>query len=201
MVSFVCNYCQETIKKPKLDAHTKRCHNASFSCIDCGVDFVGTTYRQHTSCMTEAEKYEGKLHKKSKANAPKPENTPKSTVDQLTAKAKQLADQQPPANAEPSGSSKRKLEDSKAIAAKKSKWYKMDISEHPAEAVASAIVYCVQHDPADSLKDMKKNCIKMVTKHHKNKHPKSDIKSAFDKALLSALSDGKVVLAMPSSTS
>ncbi|PIA14316.1 hypothetical protein COEREDRAFT_28162, partial [Coemansia reversa NRRL 1564] len=58
MVSFVCNYCQETLKKPKLDQHAQRCRNASFSCIDCSVDFVGTTYRQHTSCISEVEKYE-----------------------------------------------------------------------------------------------------------------------------------------------
>ncbi|KAI8322262.1 hypothetical protein GQ54DRAFT_242102, partial [Martensiomyces pterosporus] len=58
MVSFVCNYCQQTLKKPKLDQHTQRCHYASFSCIDCGVDFAGTSYRQHTACISEAEKYE-----------------------------------------------------------------------------------------------------------------------------------------------
>ncbi|KAI7834389.1 LYAR-type C2HC zinc finger-domain-containing protein, partial [Kickxella alabastrina] len=66
MVSFVCNYCQETLKKPKLDMHAQRCRNASFSCIDCSVDFMGTTYRQHTSCISEAEKYEGKLFKGNK---------------------------------------------------------------------------------------------------------------------------------------
>ncbi|KAI9504942.1 LYAR-type C2HC zinc finger-domain-containing protein, partial [Coemansia spiralis] len=69
MVSFVCNYCQNTLKKPKLDAHAQRCQNASFSCIDCGVDFSGTAYRQHTSCISEAEKYEGKLYKGNKKGA------------------------------------------------------------------------------------------------------------------------------------
>ncbi|KAI9475253.1 hypothetical protein LPJ78_005308 [Coemansia sp. RSA 989] len=211
MVSFVCNYCQETIKKPKLDAHTKRCRNASFSCIDCGVDFAGTTYRQHTSCMTEAEKYEGKLHKKNKSNAAKPAETakpaegakpadaPKSTVDQLTAKAKQLADQQPTDTE--SSSKKRTLEGTETVASKRSKWYKMEISEKAVEAVASAIAYCVENDPAESLEDLKKKCVKMVCKHSNNNHRKANIKSAFKQALMSALSDGKIILAMPSSTS
>ncbi|PVU86690.1 hypothetical protein BB559_006446 [Furculomyces boomerangus] len=63
MVSFVCSYCQETIKKPKLDFHKQRCRYASYSCIDCGVDFAGTSYRDHTSCITEDQKYMGKLYK------------------------------------------------------------------------------------------------------------------------------------------
>ncbi|PVV05423.1 hypothetical protein BB560_000056 [Smittium megazygosporum] len=62
MVSFVCNHCQETIKKPKLDFHKQRCRFASFSCIDCGVDFQGVSYRDHTSCISENEKYMKKLY-------------------------------------------------------------------------------------------------------------------------------------------
>ena len=60
MPSFVCDTCQETLKKPKLDAHTQRCRGASFSCIDCYKSFSGTLYRQHFSCITEVEKYEKK---------------------------------------------------------------------------------------------------------------------------------------------
>lgn len=60
MPSFVCNRCQETLKKPKLDTHVQRCRGASFSCIDCYRDFKGVEYREHFSCITEAEKYEKK---------------------------------------------------------------------------------------------------------------------------------------------
>ncbi|KAI3660522.1 hypothetical protein MP638_000979 [Amoeboaphelidium occidentale] len=60
MVSFVCDKCQETVKKPKLDAHRMRCRNTCFSCVDCSVDFYNCDYRQHTSCITEVEKYQGK---------------------------------------------------------------------------------------------------------------------------------------------
>ena len=58
MVSFVCDECQETIKKPKLDNHKLKCRRAVFSCIDCSKTFHGLEYKDHTSCMTEKEKYE-----------------------------------------------------------------------------------------------------------------------------------------------
>lgn len=70
MPSFVCDVCQETLKKPKLDAHTQRCRGASFSCIDCYKSFKGTEYRQHFSCITEVEKYHGKKSEETKV--PKP---------------------------------------------------------------------------------------------------------------------------------
>ncbi|KAK3806887.1 MAG: hypothetical protein JOS17DRAFT_767184 [Linnemannia elongata] len=63
MVSFVCDTCQETVKKPKLDQHFNRCHYAQFSCIDCSVSFQGVEYRSHTSCISEAEKYQKALYR------------------------------------------------------------------------------------------------------------------------------------------
>ena len=54
MVSFVCNACQETIKKPKLDQHRQRCFHAQFACVDCMKDFYGDEYRTHTQCISEA---------------------------------------------------------------------------------------------------------------------------------------------------
>ncbi|OMJ17057.1 UPF0743 protein [Smittium culicis] len=78
MVSFACNVCQETIKKPKLDIHKQRCRYASYSCIDCGVDFVGTNYRSHTSCVSENEKYMGKLYKPKNAKQPVKDNKPQN---------------------------------------------------------------------------------------------------------------------------
>ncbi|KAG0315530.1 hypothetical protein BG000_005149, partial [Podila horticola] len=63
MVSFVCDTCQETVKKPKLDQHFNRCPYAQFSCIDCSVSFQGTEYRGHTSCISEAEKYQKALYR------------------------------------------------------------------------------------------------------------------------------------------
>ena len=70
MVSFVCNACQETVKKNKVDAHSWRCRNCwVLTCIDCGVDFEGEAYKAHTSCISEAEKYQGKLYRGPKTGA------------------------------------------------------------------------------------------------------------------------------------
>ena len=62
MVYFVCNKCQETIRKHKVDEHTNRCHPSSYSCVDCGKDFSVSAARAHNTCITEEEKYQGKLY-------------------------------------------------------------------------------------------------------------------------------------------
>ncbi|TQV99813.1 hypothetical protein V2A60_005249 [Cordyceps javanica] len=63
MVSFSCEECGDVLTKKKLDPHRNRCHGATFTCIDCMVYFPGVQYRSHTSCMTEAQKYQGALYK------------------------------------------------------------------------------------------------------------------------------------------
>ncbi|KAJ2662188.1 hypothetical protein IW148_003077 [Coemansia sp. RSA 1199] len=201
MVSFVCNACQETLKKPKLDMHANRCHYASFSCIDCSVDFTGTSYRQHTSCISEAEKYEGKLYKKGKQSAQqKPSNTPKSTVDQLTARAQQLASHE--TSESPASPKKRKREEANGSSDKKKKsaWDSTDISDNATTAMTNAIAYVTQTEPRTEFADLKKKCVKLVTKHPQSKHSKSDAKSVFDQALVEALVGGKVVLTTSKST-
>eukprot|EP00842_Homolaphlyctis_polyrhiza_P006550 jgi/Hompol1/6897/HPOL_005116-RA len=72
MVSFVCETCQETIKKPKLDQHTYKCRNAQFTCVDCSTTFAGTSYRDHKSCISEKEKYERSVYKAPKAKGATP---------------------------------------------------------------------------------------------------------------------------------
>ncbi|KAF2199819.1 hypothetical protein GQ43DRAFT_101495 [Delitschia confertaspora ATCC 74209] len=66
MVSFSCENCGDVLTKKKLDPHRNRCHGASFTCIDCMVHFYGTEYRAHTSCISEAQKYQGALYKEKK---------------------------------------------------------------------------------------------------------------------------------------
>lgn len=66
MVSFSCEVCNDTVLKKKLDQHKQRCNGAYYTCIDCSVTFNGTEYRQHTSCISEAEKYEKGLYKGNK---------------------------------------------------------------------------------------------------------------------------------------
>ncbi|KAJ5782354.1 hypothetical protein N7457_004128 [Penicillium paradoxum] len=63
MVSFSCEACGDILTKKKLDPHRNGCRGATFTCIDCMVHFWGTEYRAHTSCMSEAQKYQGALYK------------------------------------------------------------------------------------------------------------------------------------------
>ncbi|KAL9708618.1 hypothetical protein Ac2012v2_008167 [Leucoagaricus gongylophorus] len=63
MVSFQCHNCGDVVKKPKLDQHWSRCHGG-FDCIDCSTSFHSPTeYKIHTSCISEAEKYQKSLYK------------------------------------------------------------------------------------------------------------------------------------------
>lgn len=63
MVSFSCENCNDTVVKKKLDQHQQRCHGAYFTCIDCSVTFYDNDHKKHTSCISEAEKYEKALYK------------------------------------------------------------------------------------------------------------------------------------------
>ncbi|KAL1304786.1 hypothetical protein AAFC00_003719 [Neodothiora populina] len=76
MVSFSCENCGDILTKKKLDPHRNQCYGASFTCIDCMVHFQGNSYKAHTSCMTEAQKYQGHLYKgeKKKGKGPQQQN-------------------------------------------------------------------------------------------------------------------------------
>lgn len=62
MVVFECGQCNETIKKPKLAQHLQRCRSEYVSCIDCNVRFRRDEWQHHTSCVSEAQKYQGNLY-------------------------------------------------------------------------------------------------------------------------------------------
>jgi hypothetical protein len=63
MVFFVCDVCNESLKKNKVETHSYSCKNCwVLICIDCNKNFTGDTYAAHTSCMTEAQRYEGALY-------------------------------------------------------------------------------------------------------------------------------------------
>eukprot|EP00315_Gephyrocapsa_oceanica_P016768 CAMPEP_0185364944 /NCGR_PEP_ID=MMETSP1364-20130426/12735_1 /TAXON_ID=38817 /ORGANISM="Gephyrocapsa oceanica, Strain RCC1303" /LENGTH=345 /DNA_ID=CAMNT_0027965463 /DNA_START=107 /DNA_END=1144 /DNA_ORIENTATION=+ len=63
MVFFICETTNECIKKPKVEAHMRKHPNAwVFCCMDCGARFEGEAYKEHTSCMSEAQRYEGKFY-------------------------------------------------------------------------------------------------------------------------------------------
>ena len=54
MVTFVCEDCNETLKKSAVVSHSCR---AGVTCVDCSKTFDRSSYGLHTSCVTEAEKY------------------------------------------------------------------------------------------------------------------------------------------------
>ncbi|PGH03999.1 hypothetical protein AJ79_07232 [Helicocarpus griseus UAMH5409] len=72
MVSFQCENCGDVLTKKKTDPHRNQCRGAYFSCLDCQTTFPGNSYRTHTQCISEAQKYQGALYKE------KPEKPKKS---------------------------------------------------------------------------------------------------------------------------
>ncbi|KFZ20706.1 hypothetical protein V502_03038 [Pseudogymnoascus sp. VKM F-4520 (FW-2644)] len=74
MVSFSCEGCGDVLTKKKLDSHMNQCRGASFTCLDCMVHFWGTEYRSHTSCISEAQKYQGALYRPEKEKKGKNNN-------------------------------------------------------------------------------------------------------------------------------
>ncbi|KKK14574.1 hypothetical protein ARAM_006315 [Aspergillus rambellii] len=57
------NSCGDVLTKKKLDPHRNQCRGANFTCLDCMVNFQGTQYRSHTSCISEDQKYQGALYR------------------------------------------------------------------------------------------------------------------------------------------
>lgn len=75
MVSFSCEVCNDTVVKKRLGQHQQRCNGSYFTCIDCNTTFYNNEHNAHTSCITEAQKYEKSLYKpkKKQANVEKPQ--------------------------------------------------------------------------------------------------------------------------------
>ncbi|ORY11214.1 hypothetical protein BCR34DRAFT_329045 [Clohesyomyces aquaticus] len=85
MVSFSCENCGDVLTKKKLDGHRNQCHGAIFTCLDCQTTFQGASYKAHTSCISEDQKYQGKLYKEKKS---KPQqHQKKDSVQQNTSQA------------------------------------------------------------------------------------------------------------------
>ena len=64
---FICEACNETLKRNKVATHN--CHGCWwFNCMDCNKRFGWDDYLTHTTCVSEAERYQGALyvHKENK---------------------------------------------------------------------------------------------------------------------------------------
>ena len=82
MVFFVCEGCNESLKKNQVDKHAQRCRSChAVTCVDCQVTFYGDDYVQHTTCVSEAEKYEKSLYKGPKVKV-NPQDAWMNTVEQ-----------------------------------------------------------------------------------------------------------------------
>lgn len=71
MVTFSCSGCGETMKKAKVEHHLHACRNCDYvTCIDCSKDFHDDKYKNHTSCISENQKYgaAGEVHKQNKGD-------------------------------------------------------------------------------------------------------------------------------------
>lgn len=65
MVTFSCDSCNDTVKKPKANQHAQRCRS-SLTCIDCSKTFWSGEWGAHNACISEAEAYQGALYKPTK---------------------------------------------------------------------------------------------------------------------------------------
>lgn len=77
MVTFICEYCDATLKKAQCDKHVMgRCRPAALICIDCSKTFRGTDYKTHISCISEMDKHWGQYapSKKNHQQNGKPQN-------------------------------------------------------------------------------------------------------------------------------
>jgi cell growth-regulating nucleolar protein len=64
MVFFVCDGCQESLRKASVAKHASMCRRCeTVTCVDCGLSFLGDDYAQHTTCISEAAKYEKSLYR------------------------------------------------------------------------------------------------------------------------------------------
>lgn len=67
MVTFICENCDQTLKKKQIDRHLYQCRGTPrLVCIDCNKIFMGNDHKAHTSCISEHEKTMGQYYKPKK---------------------------------------------------------------------------------------------------------------------------------------
>ena len=90
MVTFNCEVCNDTVPKKNTEKHYYRCPNAYYTCIDCSKTFEdGVSYKNHTSCISEDEKYQKALYKgnkKQKQKQKQPAAAPAKKVEKPVVK-------------------------------------------------------------------------------------------------------------------
>lgn len=61
MVWFDCE-CGESLKKPSVAKHLQNRRCNTVTCVDCSATFYGNEFESHIKCISEAQKYMGKLY-------------------------------------------------------------------------------------------------------------------------------------------
>ncbi|CCK72056.1 uncharacterized protein KNAG_0I02710 [Huiozyma naganishii CBS 8797] len=91
MVTFNCEVCNDTVPKKNTEKHYYRCPQAYFTCIDCSKTFEdGVSYKKHTVCISEDEKYQKALYKGGKKNKSKQDAPQKAATKQPAAPVEKL---------------------------------------------------------------------------------------------------------------
>ncbi|WBW70881.1 nucleolar RNA-binding protein, LYAR-like protein, implicated in rRNA processing [Schizosaccharomyces osmophilus] len=160
MVSFCCEVCQDIIKKPKLDQHRSRCQGAYFTCIDCNTTFQGTDYRSHSSCMTEAQRYQKGLYRPTKKELKK-KNQENGTTNgnASTGKAKETPEESEKEQSS-SPAKKRSTSPDDSGEEKGNKKKKSSSKDKKTSPIEQMLTLC-EKDDNESL-------YKLVKKHNKN---------------------------------
>ncbi|GAO47158.1 hypothetical protein SAICODRAFT_33356 [Saitoella complicata NRRL Y-17804] len=162
MVSFVCEVCQDTVKKPKLDQHRSRCHGAYFTCVDCNTTFNGpAAYKSHTSCVSEAQRYQKALYKPTKKELKKQQQ---EVVSAPAVEAKKVVEEKE----ESKKRSHDEMETESAPAEKKSKESKKDKKEKKSESDIVATLSDLVGDESLSLHKLLKKLRKKEGKEEKD---------------------------------
>ncbi|KAI9266886.1 hypothetical protein BDA99DRAFT_571186 [Phascolomyces articulosus] len=211
MVSFQCDYCGDVVKKPKLDQHRNRCHS-TFTCIDCSTTFQGIDYKSHTSCISEAEKYQKTLYKgkgkknnnngQSNNNNKKPEqqqkkDTPASKPLSLVEELKKKKDEETASSGE-----KRKQDEeeqstkSNKKAKKENKWEETELPKDVSKALELALRETLRASKTPlSIKDARKKAIKLLISHPKStNNDKKELKEKFDEGLVVSSADDVITV-------
>jgi cell growth-regulating nucleolar protein len=90
MVFFVCEGCNESMKKNQVDKHAARCRSChAVTCVDCSVTFYGNDYASHLTCVSEAEKYEKTLYKAKVVTKLNPQETWTALIEEAATRSEE----------------------------------------------------------------------------------------------------------------
>lgn len=120
MVTFNCEVCNDTVPKKNTEKHYYRCPNAYYTCIDCSKTFDdGYSYKQHTSCISEDEKYQKSLYRgKKTGNKAKSTNNNNNNTPSTNIKRQQQQEKEQGSKVKEETDTKKKVKKTKKVSTK-----------------------------------------------------------------------------------